>query len=127
MAKKKARAERTAYEIAVELAEVRAEENVLKGIDKKLSDELRVRMAAGEKQDLFYLSPVTSLKVSDTKKAFAWAEKYAPAIITLNTSAARKVFLGDALTGSMGTPEVNGFVLQTVEQLKQFKGNNDEE
>lgn len=113
--------EKSAYTIAIELKEIRDEMNVLKAAEKSCSDELKKRMKSGEEQDLFQFLPVTSLKIADVKKVLAWAKKNAPAIITVNTSLARKVFLGDALTGSMGTPEKHGFVLNTVEQLREVR------
>jgi len=126
-ATKKAKApEKSAYEIASELLEVRSEMNVLKQAEKGLADELRKRMKSGEQQDIFYFMPVTSLKVLNGEKAMAWAQKYAPKAITINTTTARKIFIQDALTGSMGTPESNGFALTTTEQLREVKAKGDE-
>lgn len=116
--------DRSAYTIAIELQEIRDELNVLKQAEKAVSDELKTRMRAGEEQDLFHFLPITSLKIADAKKVLAWAKKNAPALITVNTTAARKVFLGDALTGKLGTPESAGFVLTTVEQLREVKAKN---
>lgn len=121
MAKKKTPVERSAYTISIELKEIRDELNVLKLAEKSCADELRKRMIAGDEQDIFKFMPVTSLKISDTEKAFKWAKKYAPTTITINTALARKVFLGDALTGSMGTPESAGFELVTVDHLKEIR------
>lgn len=115
--------ERSAFTIAIELKEIREEMNILKAAEKATADELKKRMKAGEDQDLFQFLPITSLKIADPKKVLAWAKKYAPGAITVNTTAIRKVFLGDALTGKLGTPEKAGFVLTTVEQLREVRGN----
>ncbi len=115
--------EKTAYTLAIELKEIRDEMNVLKAAEKATADELKKHMQAGEEQDLFRFLPITSLKIKDIKKALAWAKKNAPQLITVNTSLARKVFLTDALTGSLGTPEKAGFALNVVEQLREVKAN----
>lgn len=128
MAKKKTViVDRTAYEIAQELLEIRDEINVLKAAEKSVSDELRKRMEAGQEQNLFKLLPITTLKIAHLDTALAWARSFAPHIITVNTTAARKIFLADALTGSLGSPEKGGFVLNTVEQLREVKGNSEED
>jgi hypothetical protein len=113
--------ERSAYTIAIELKEIRDELNTLKLAEKATADELKTRMKAGEDQDLFRFLPVTSLKISDLTKAMKWAKKFAPGAITVNTTAARRIFLTDALTGKLGTPEKAGFVLVETEQLREIK------
>lgn len=126
MTNKKDFQEVTAFSLAIELKQVREEMGELKAIEKGLADELKARMKEGEAQDIFRFLPITSLKIADTAKAMKWAKKFAPKIITINTTAARKVFLSDALTGKMGTPEAAGFVLTTVEQLREISGNEPE-
>jgi hypothetical protein len=121
MARKKIEPEKSAHEIAYELLEIRQELNNLKQAEKLLSDQLRKRMVAGEDQDYFKFVPVTTLKIADAPTALQWAQKHAPQVITINTTLARKVFLGNALTGSIGTPEQNGFALKTVDQLREIK------
>lgn len=118
--------DRTAHEIAEELSEVRKELNILKGIDKKLSDELKSHMKAGEEQGFFRFVQSNSLEIVDLSKALKWAKKWAPTVITVNTTDARKIFLQNVLTGSFGTPEKAGFAFKTTEKLQEIRGAVDE-
>ena len=109
--------EKTAADIASELLECRKAINEWKAIEKPLSDALRQRIKAGEPQDYFKLTTATSFKVEDPQKALQWANKYAPNVITVDATAARRVFLSDTATGSMGTPESQGFAFKETERL----------
>lgn len=111
-------------EIAIKLAEAREAINEWKAIEKPLADELKKRIKAGEAQDKFEITVSSSFKVSDDKKAMAWATKYYPAAIVIDTTIARKVFVANALTGTMGTVESNGFAFVETEKLtaKKEKG-----
>lgn len=119
MAKTRAKKEETAESIAEELLQVRYEISLLRASDKELSAALRKLMAQGEKQGVFRFVDSTRMEIADRDRAFVWAQKYAPQTITIDTSAARAVFLGDIATGSMGTVEDNGFALKTSQQLKE--------
>lgn len=107
----------TAESIALELLECRKAINEWKAIEKPLTDALKQRIKAGEAQEHFKLTSAVSFKVEDKDKALKWANKYAPAVITVDATAARKVFLGDVATGSMGSEESNGFVFKETERL----------
>jgi hypothetical protein len=111
----------SAQHIAQKLLEVRRDMADLRRAEKQLSTDLRKRMAGGEDQDYFQFIPSTTLQIEDLPKALKWAKKYAPQLITVNTADAREVFVQDALTGKMGTPEKNGFVLKTTETLREIK------
>lgn len=125
MAKKKVKKERTAEDIASELLEVRLELNSLKGTEKLLADELKRRMKNGEKQSYFRIVESYTLRISDAFKAMAWAQKSAPQAIKVDATIARQIFLQDALIGTMGTPESNGFALKTTETLRENKEERD--
>jgi hypothetical protein len=111
----------TAQEIARKLLDVRKDMADLRRLEKQFSTDLRKRMSDGEDQDFFQFVPSTTLQVEDVAKALKWAKKYAPQLITVNTADARKVFVQDALTGKMGTPEKNGFILKTTETLRELR------
>ena len=66
------------------------------------------------------LAPLVGESITEVS-ILKWAKKNAPKIITVDTKLARKVFLGDSLTGRLGTPESAGFVVKTVEQLREVK------
>ena len=119
MAKKK---EETAESIAVKLMDARNAINEWKAIEKPLADALKARIKAGEQQDSFKLTTSATFKVDDVKTALKWAEQYAPDVITVDATAARKVFLADTATGSMGTAEKNGFVFAETEKLVAISG-----
>lgn len=119
MAKPRAKKEESAQSIADELLQVRYEISLLRSSDKELSAALRKRMAQGEKQGIYRLVDSTKMEIVDRDRAFAWATKYAPQTITIDTSAANDLFHGDIATGSMGTREANGFILKTSQQLKE--------
>ncbi len=108
---------KTAADIASELLECRKAINEWKAIEKPLSDALKQRIKAGEQQEHFKLTVATSFKVQDPQKALQWANKYAPAVVTVDATAARRVFLADTATGSMGTPESQGFQFLESERL----------
>lgn len=112
--------ERTAELVASELLEVRTEMNLLRQSDKALSEELKKLMSEGQIQDTYGLVPSTSLKIKDYLKVLAWAQKFVPRALTVDTKAARAAFMGD-LKGEFGTPEANGFQLVVVESLKELK------
>lgn len=107
-------------EKAVELAEVRYEINRLQEIAKKLSSEVLAGIKEGGDQDYFKVTTSTSLKVADPKKVLSWAKKYAPQVITVNTTLARRLFAGD-LKGQFGSAEKNGFAFKETEQLRPIK------
>lgn len=107
----------TAEDIAIKLLECRKAINEWKAIEKPLADSLKERIKAGEKQDSFKLTTSATFKVDDREKAIEWAQKYAPNVITVDATAARKVFLGDVATGSMGAAESNGFTFKETEKL----------
>ena len=109
--------EKTAADIASELLECRKAINEWKAIEKPLSDALKARIKAGEPQEYFKLSVATSFKVKDAEKALEWANKYAKEVITVDATAARRVFLADTATGSMGSAEKNGFEYKETERL----------
>ena len=109
--------EKTAADIASELLECRKAINEWKAIEKPLADALKERIKAGEQQDSFRITTAATFKVEDREVALAWAQKYAPAVITVDATAARKVFLGDIATGSMGSAEKNGFIFKETEKL----------
>ena len=107
----------TAAEIASQLLEARNAINDWKAIEKPLADALKQRIKAGEPQEHFKLSVATSFKVKDPSRALQWAQKYAPNVITVDATAARRVFLADTATGSMGTAESQGFEYKETERL----------
>ena len=109
--------QKTAAEIASELLECRKAINEWKAIEKPLADALKQRIKAGEPQEYFKMTIASSFKVDNLKKALKWAQKYAPSTITVDATAARKVFLGDVATGSMGNAEKNGFTFKETERL----------
>src|ERR1041385_1336474 len=113
--------EQSAQQIAQDLLEVRQQMAQIRNVEKELSDTLRARIKAGDEQDYFKFVPSTTLQIADVAKALKWAKKFAPQLITVNATSARKVFMQDALTGSMGTPEKNGFALKTTETLREIK------
>lgn len=123
MAKKK---ELSAAEIAAKLMEARQAINEWKAIEKPLADQLKKMIKAGEKQDQFKITSSFSFKIEDRVKAMEWAKKYAEQTIVVDATAARRVFLQDAATGSMGTAESNGFILKETEKLSAI-GERDEE
>lgn len=114
MAKKKVK---TAAEIASELLECRKAIAEWKALEKPLADALKERMKAGEEQPFFKITTASSFKVDNIEKALAWAQKFAPKVITVDATAARRVFLGDIATGAMGTAEANGFTFKETERL----------
>lgn len=123
--KKKKVVQKTAAEVAAELLEVRSEINILKQAEKAISDDLKKRMKDGEPQDLYEFIPSTSLKIKDYTAVLAWAQKFVPRTLTVDTKAARAAFMGD-LKGELGTPEAHGFQLVVVESLREKKAKEDE-
>lgn len=107
----------SAEDIAVKLLECRNAINEWKAIEKPLTDALKQRIKAGEAQEHFKLTTAITFKVDDVGKAIGWATKYAPQVITVDATAARRVFLGDIATGSMGSEESNGFAFKETERL----------
>jgi len=116
---------KTAEDIASELLECRKAINEWKAIEKPLTEALKERIKAGEKQDSFRITTAVTFKVEDKEKAMAWAAKYAPQVITVDPTAARRVFLGDVATGSMGTEESNGFAFKETERLVTVGGSDE--
>ena len=106
---------KTAVEIASELLDCRKAINEWKALEKPLADELKRRIKAGEQQSDFKINIAVAFKVEDREKAIAWAEKYAPQTIVVDATAARRVFLGDVATGSLGTEESYGFAFKETE------------
>lgn len=120
MAKTRAKKVRTAEIVAQELYEVNYEINRLKEEAKQLRDELDAHLKMGETQSVYRFTDSTRMVVHNIIAALAWAQKFAPATITVDTTAARKIFLGDIATGSMGSPEANGFQLKTTQTLREI-------
>lgn len=118
--------EKSATDIASELVEARNAINEWKAIEKPLADALKERIKAGEEQEYFKITTAASFKVQDKEKALEWAQKYAPSVITVDATAARRVFVGDVATGSMNTPESNGFKFVETERLVALKGEEDD-
>lgn len=114
--------EKTAADIAGELLECRKAINEWKAIEKPLAEALKDRIKAGEQQDSFKITTSATFKVEDRDSALAWANKYAPQVITVDATAARKVFLGDVATNAMGSAEKNGFIFAETEKLVALKG-----
>lgn len=108
---------KSAADIAIELLDCRKAINEWKAIEKPLTEELKTRIKVGEKQDSFKITTAIAFKVADTEKAMEWAQRYAPQTIVVDATAARRVFLGDIATGSMGTEESNGFTFKETERL----------
>lgn len=113
---------KTAAEVAVELLDIRNELNILRNAEKAVAEELKKRMNGGERQHFFKFVDATTMKIADAIKARIWAEKYAPSLVIVDATAARQLFLGDVATGSMGSPEANGFKLQTTQRLTEVGG-----
>lgn len=116
--------EQSAQQIAKELSEVRQEMAQLRNVDKELSDKLRKMMKDGEDQDYFQFITSTTLSIEDPEKALKWAKKYAPHTITVNTTAARKLFAAD-IKGEFGLAEKHGFGFKETEQLREVKADDD--
>ena len=119
---KKTEKVKTAVDIAILLMDARNAINDWKAIEKPLAEELKLRIKAGEQQESFRITTSSTFKVEDRERAIEWAQKYAPAVITVDATAARKVFLGDVATGAMGGAEKNGFVFAETEKLVALKG-----
>jgi hypothetical protein len=112
----------TAQQIAAKLLDVRKDMADLRRAEKQLSTLLRKRIESGEDQDYFNFVPAITLQIEDNEKALKWAKKYAPQLITVNTTGARVIFAQDAsLSGKMGTPEKHGFMLKETQQLRELK------
>lgn len=122
MTKKKV--EKTIEEIALALLDARKAIAEWKEIEKPLADSLKKRIKDGESQNYFKITSASTFKVDNRDKAVEWATKYAPAVITVDSTAARKLFLGDIATGSMGSAEQNGFKFAETERLVAIGGDN---
>jgi len=108
---------RTAEDIASELLECRRAIADWKAIEKPLTESLKARIKAGEAQSHFKITTAATFKIDNLKKALKWAQKFAPNTITVDATSARKIFLGDVATGSMGSAEKNGFMFKETEKL----------
>lgn len=114
--KTKKKAERTTYEIAQELYEVRQHRNKLNTMEKKLADTLRTRIEEGDnEQDFFKITTSTTLKITDNAKALAWAKENYAHIITVDTKAADSI-----LRPLLNLPE--GFAYNEVKKLEAVGG-----
>lgn len=119
-------ATKTAADIASELLECRRAIAEWKAIEKPLADALKERIKAGEEQNYFKITTAATFKVDNIKKAIKWAQKFAPATLTVDATAARRIFLGDVATGSMGSAEKNGFVFKETEKLVSISDKDEE-
>lgn len=117
MAKKKAKIEKSAADIAYELLEVRGQMNALKPVEKALSDELRKRITAGEQQEYYMLRTDYTLAITDKEKAYTFAS--ANNCVKIDTGLVDKYIKSNRIA----LPE--GYALKASEKLVEVKEDRD--
>lgn len=120
---KKAKAKRSATELADEIQQTRAEMALLKEEDAALTREfLEALHSEGVTEAGNYkISKAKSLKVADEGKAMEWVKEY-PACLTINTSKVKKVFqLG------FEDPTAHGFKIVETERIIPKGGPSEDE